>query len=164
MVKIGVLRLIKIILRWSTFDIETRILHNSHRINRIWIGIQLDLIVFKSYFKYSWGGYECIIGFRGNCHVSYSRYMFWCTTRVTLSEKVKHWDFSLVKTHESKASTWSKKVVSTSPRNIKKGVGALFVATWNIFCAIYTLCTTHRSRWLKKRSNDGLKVNSKIVH
>ena len=100
MVKIGVLRLIKIILRWSTFDIETRILHNSHWINRIWIGIQLDLIVFKSYFKYSWGGYECIIGFRGNCHVSYSRYMFWCTTRVTISEKVKHWDFSLMD-HES---------------------------------------------------------------
>ena len=82
MVKIGVLRLIKIILRWSTFDIGTRILHNSHWINRIWMGIQLDMIVFKSYFKYSWGGYESITGFRGNCHVSYTRYMFWCKRRV----------------------------------------------------------------------------------
>ena len=137
MVKIGVLRLIKIILRWSTFDIGTRILHNSHWINRIWMGIQLDMIVFKSYFKYSWGGYECIIGFRGNCHVSYSRYMFRCTTRVCIiSERVKHWDFSLNESHEKwlvKASAWSKKVLSASPRNIERGVGAHALATWNIF-------------------------------
>ena len=167
MVKIGVFRLIKIILRWSTFDIRTRILHNCHWINRIWMGIQLDLIVFKSYFKYSWGGYECISGFRGNCLVSYNRYMFRCTTRVFITERAKLWDVSFKKTFFllSSQKDWvdglrmAEKFVSNHLRYIEKGVGVHCRATLNIFCAIYTLCTSHRSSWLKQRSNDGFKVN-----
>ena len=155
MVKIGVLRLIKIILRWSTFDIGTRILHNSHWINRIWMGIQLDLIVFKSYFKYSWGGYECITSFRGNCHVIYTRYMFRCT-RVFISDRAKHWDVSFKKTFFLWPSQkdWvdglrmALKFVFNSLRYMEKGVGVHCRAIFNIFCLIYTLFTTHRSSWL----------------
>ena len=136
-VKIGVLRLIKIILRWSTFDIETRILHNSRWINRIWMRIQLDqwtwlfLKVILSTLE-SASGETVMWVTLGTC--SDVNVGCWVTTVDHFKKQSKHWAswksfFSEVFSNRRPPQ----KLVSANLRNIKMDVGEHFVATWNIF-------------------------------